>query len=396
MTDFIVKKFVKNYEDVSAPKVRTEYGTIASIVGILCNVLLFATKFFVGLFMKSIAITADAFNNLSDAASSVISLIGVKLASKPADEEHPFGHGRMEYIAAFVVAFLVLQVGFSLFKGSIEKIRTPEELTFEIVPMLILACSVLLKLWLYFFNHKIGKRIDSQVLLAASVDCLGDVVITIVNIAAIMFFVFTGWNIDAYAGILVSLVVMWAGIGIAKDTIAPLLGEAIDPELGKAIADMVESYEGVVGTHDLVVHNYGPNQSMASIHAEVPRDVDIEVSHEIIDKIEREVSKELNVLLVIHMDPVEVHDETIVGTRNQVEQVVTELDSQIGIHDFRMVKGKNQTNLIFDIVIPFGYGKERQKELLKNIRTRMQKVDSTYQCVIHVDHSYIANQEPEK
>lgn len=390
MTEFLVRKFVRDYEKIEDKDVRTQYGVLSSFVGIFCNVLLFAAKIFIGFLMNSIAVMADAFNNLSDAASSVISFVGVKMANKPADKEHPFGHGRMEYVAAFVVAFLVIQVGFSFFKSSIGKIGNPDELTFQLIPFLILVLSVAVKLWMGLFNQKLGRRIDSKVMLAASADSMGDVLTTSVTIIAILVSHFAGLNVDAYAGIIVSLIVMWAGVSIAKDTLEPLIGEAVDPELYEKITSMVEAYDGIEGTHDLIVHNYGPNQSMASIHAEVPRDVDIEESHEIIDRIEREVSRKLGIFLVIHMDPVEVRDEHIIQVRTQVEDVVHILDSRMSIHDFRMVQGKEQINLIFDMVVPYEFDQEMEDEYRLKVMSLLQQIDPRYQCVITVDKSFVA------
>lgn len=390
MTQLLVKKFIKNYQDYQDPQVRTQYGILSSVVGILCNLLLFGVKIIIGLLMHSIAVMADAFNNLSDAASSVISFVGVKMASKPADHEHPFGHGRMEYIAAFIVAFLVIQVGFSFLKNSIGKITNPEDITFQLIPFLILILSVAVKLWMAVFNRTLGRKIDSKVMKATAADSLGDVLTTSVTIAAILIFRIAGINVDAYAGIIVSLIVMWAGIGIARDTLEPLIGEAVDPELYGEITELVESYDGIEGTHDLIVHNYGPNQSMASIHAEVPRDVDIEESHEIIDRIEREVSKELGIFLVIHMDPVEVRDEHVLRVRKDVEETVTAIDQRLSIHDFRMVSGKKQINLIFDLVVPYEYDEKDQDALRLRVLENMQKVDPRYQCVITIDKSFVA------
>ena len=355
MTEFLIRKLIKNSENVQDVQVRTRYGVVASTVGIICNVLLFAGKFLAGVVMHSIAVTADAFNNLSDAASSIISFVGMKMASKPADKNHPFGHGRIEYIAAFIVAFLVIEVGFTFFKSSIQKIIHPEAIAFELVPFIILGVSVLVKIWLGMFNKKLGGKINSKVLEATAADCIGDVAVTAATMAAILVGLFFKINIDGIAGLLVSLVVMWAGINIAKDTLEPLIGEAIDPELCEQIITMVEGYDGILGTHDLIVHNYGPNKSMASVHAEVPRDVDIETSHEIIDRIEREVSKKLGIFLVIHMDPVETRDQELLKAKKQVHQVLAGIDEQITFHDFRMVKGDDQINLIFDLVVPREY-----------------------------------------
>ncbi|MBS6196530.1 MAG: cation transporter [Clostridiales bacterium] len=390
MTEFLVRKFVKNYEMTDDVQVRTAYGILSSMVGIFCNVLLFGVKLAIGILMHSIAVMADAFNNLSDAASSIISFVGVKMAEKPADEEHPFGHGRIEYIAALVVSFLVIQVGFTLFKSSFGKLKNPEELSFELIPFLILIVSVGVKLWMGLFNKKLGRRIDSKVMLATSADSMGDVVTTSATILSILVCRVTGVNIDAIAGLLVSLLVVWAGIGIAKDTLEPLIGQGADPELARKIREMVEGYPGINGTHDLIVHNYGPSRSMASIHAEVPRDTDIEVSHEIIDRIEREVSKELGIFLVIHMDPVEVRDERVLSVKNELEKVLRENDPEVTFHDFRMVWGEKQINLIFDVLVPFCYDGDAQKNLKKNIRSRMKEIDPRFECVITIDKSYIA------
>lgn len=390
MTEYLVRRFVKNYKDTENIQVRTAYGVLSSIVGILCNVFLFGAKITIGVLMHSISVMADGFNNLSDAASSIISFIGVKMAEKPADEEHPFGHGRIEYIAALVVSFLVIEVGITFFKSSAEKLRNPEEITFELVPFLILVLSVGVKLWMAFFNRKLGKRIDSKVMLATSADSMGDVITTSTTILSILVCTFIGWNIDAAAGLIVSLIVIWAGIGIARDTLEPLIGQAGDPELAKKIRQEVESYSGIEGTHDLIVHNYGPNRSMASIHAEVPRDVDIEVSHEIIDRIEREVTKKLGVFLVIHMDPVEVRDERVLAVKVRLGQVLKELDEEATFHDFRMVWGEKRINLIFDVMVPFSYDKDQQKKLEEQISWRMARLDSRYQCIITIEKGYIA------
>lgn len=391
MTEFLVRHFVKNHEDVEKVSVRTAYGVLASVVGIFCNVLLFVVKGAVGFFLHSVSVMADAFNNLSDAGSSIVGLVGVRMASKPADEEHPFGHGRIEYIAALVVSFLVLQVGFTFLKDSIRKIQNPEELKFQAVSVIILVLSIGVKLWMGMFNKKLGKKIDSKVMMATATDAMGDVVTTTATIASVLFFKITGINIDGIVGIGVSLVVMWAGIGIAKDTLEPLIGEAVAPEEYVRISRFVEKYEGIVGSHDLIVHNYGPGRSMASIHAEVPNDVDIEVSHEIIDRIERDAAKRLGIFLVIHMDPVETKDAHVLEVRHQVEQILDAVDFRVSIHDFRMVDGKEQINLIFDMVVPFEYSTQKQNELKMTLRKLLQMADKRYQCVITIERSYVAS-----
>lgn len=390
MTDFLVKHFVKDYEDIEKMSVRTAYGVLASIVGIFCNVLLFVAKFIIGSWTRSISVIADGFNNLSDAGSSIISFVGVKMASKPADEEHPFGHGRMEYIAALVVSFLVIEVGLSFLRDSIGNISEPRELQFHMVSVVVLLLSIGVKLWLGFFNKRLGKRIDSKVMMATAADAMGDVITTSATILSILVFKFAGINIDSFVGIGVSLVVMWAGVGIAKDTLEPLLGEAVPKDVYEKITMFVESYEGVCGTHDLIVHNYGPGRSMASVHAEVPNSVDIEISHEIIDKIERDVLKELGIYLVIHMDPIELNNEQLEIAKKHVVDELSQMDTSLSIHDFRMVDGANQINLIFDLVVPTSYNKEKRKELCQTLRRRMHEVDARYQCVIQVENSFIA------
>ncbi len=393
MIQFLVRRFVKNHEDTENSDVRTAYGILSSVVGIFCNVLLFAVKMIIGTFMGSMAVMADAFNNLSDAASSVIGFVGVKMANKPADKDHPFGHGRMEYIAALIVSFLVIEVGITFFKSSIEKIRNPEDLAFSWISFIILALSVGVKLWLSVFNRSLGRRIDSKVMLATAADSMGDVITTTATLVSIIVCRFSGFNIDGVVGLIVSIVVILSGISIARDTLEPLIGEGTDPKLCAEIRELVESYEGIVGSHDLIVHNYGPGRSMASIHAEVPRDVDIETSHEIIDKAEREVSKKLGIFLVIHMDPVEVHDARVLAIKEKLGRVLHALDDQLTFHDFRVVFGKQQINLIFDLVVPFTYKEEDEVKLSQQVMALMQEVDARYQCVITMDRSFVAEGE---
>lgn len=391
MTDFLVKHFIKEYEHTEKVSVRTAYGVLASIVGIFCNILLFIVKFIVGLTVHSVSVMADAFNNLSDAGSSLISFVGVKIASKPADEEHPFGHGRMEYISALVVSFLVLEVGFTFLKDSIHKIKSPEILNFQMVSILILILSIGVKLWLGLFNRKLGRKIDSKVMIAMFTDSMGDVLTTSATILSLLFFHFTKINIDGFIGIGVALVVMWAGIGIAKDTLEPLLGEAVDPENYKRIKNFVESYDGIIGSHDLIVHNYGPNRSMASIHAEVPNNADITESHEIIDRIERDAIENLGIFLVVHMDPIEIEDEHVLNIQNATVSLIQEIDPACSIHDFRVVDGKHQINLIFDLVVPRDYTKEKQNEVERLLCEKLKEQDTRYEFVITVEHSFVSS-----
>lgn len=392
MIDFLVHKFVKDYENTENAQVRTSYGVMASVAGIFCNILLFAGKLAVGLVLHSVSVLADAFNNLSDAASSVVGFVGVKMASKPADQDHPFGHGRIEYIAALIVSFLVIEVGLSFLKTAVGKIREPEELAFNMVSVLVLLASVGVKLWMAYFNRKLGKRIHSNVMLATATDAMGDVVTTTATILSLLFWRFTGINIDGFVGVAVALVVMWAGVEIARDTLEPLIGEAVDPELYRQIMEFVEGYEGILGSHDLIVHNYGPTRSLASIHAEVPNDVSIEISHEIIDRIEREAAKKLGIFLVIHMDPVEVRDDRVAVIRDKVTTVLKELDDRLTLHDFRMVDGEQQINLIFDVVVPYAYQGEEQNRLQLEIIERVNMLDSRYQCVMTLEKAYVAGE----
>lgn len=390
MTEFLVSKFIKDSANIESTEVRTRYGMLASVVGIFCNVLLFSVKLAIGLILSSLAVTADAFNNLSDAASSIISFVGVKMAGKPADAEHPFGHGRIEYIAALIVSFLVIEVGFTFFKSSISKIMHPEEITFDPVPFIILILSILVKLWMAFFNNKLGKRIDSKVMLATAADSLSDVITTSATVISIVICHFTSINVDAIAGLIVSGIVIWSGVSIAKDTLEPLIGQRVPSELYQKITDMVESYEGIVGAHDLIVHNYGPNRSMATIHAEVPNDVSIEASHEIIDRIERDAKKELNILLVIHMDPVEMRDEEVLELRDKTSHIVHALDPELHFHDFRVLKENEQKNLIFDLVVPDSYTEKDANRVMHQLIALLHEMEKNVDCIITLDRSFEA------
>ena len=390
MTEFLVNKFIKDSANIESTEVRTRYGMLASVVGIFCNVLLFSVKLAIGLILSSLAVTADAFNNLSDAASSIISFVGEKMAVKPADAEHPFGHGRIEYIAALIVSFLVIEVGFTFFKSSISKIMHPEEITFDPVPFIILILSILVKLWMAFFNNKLGKRIDSKVMLATAADSLGDVITTSATVISIVICHFTSINVDAIAGLIVSGIVIWSGVSIAKDTLEPLIGQRVPSELYQKITDMVESYEGIVGAHDLIVHNYGPNRSMATIHAEVPNDVSIEASHEIIDRIERDAKKKLNILLVIHMDPIEMRDEEVLELRDKTSHIVHALDPELHFHDFRVLKENEKKNLVFDLVVPDSYTEKDANRVMHQLIALLHEIEKNVDCIITLDRSFEA------
>lgn len=389
MTEFLVRTFVKNYKNTKDIQVRTSYGVMVSVVGILCNILLFGAKIFAGLLVNSISVMADAFNNLSDAASSIIGFVGVRMAGKPADEDHPFGHGRVEYIAAFIVAFMVIQVGFSLFKTSFGKVMNPEEMSFQAVTVVILILSVFVKLWLGFFNRKLGERIQSSVMKATAADSLGDVVTTTATILSVAVYGIWGLNIDGIVGLIVSVAVMLAGVKIAKETLTPLIGEPIDPKLYLEITEFVESYEGIIGSHDLIVHNYGPSRSMASIHAEVPNDVNVEISHEVVDRIEREALKKFGIFLVIHMDPVETKNSRVMEFGSMLENVIHGVDPRISFHDFRLIDGQEQINLIFDLVFPREYDKKKRERLKEEIIKKVTETDNRC-CLVMTEESGFA------
>lgn len=392
MTEFLVRRFVKDYNQTKRAKVRTAYGVLASGVGICCNLFLFLIKLFLGIFLNSISVISDAFNNLSDAASSIISFIGVKMAERPADKDHPFGHGRMEYVAALIVSFLVIEVGWTFMKSSFHKIRNPQELGFHMISLIILVLSIGVKLWLALFNKKLGKRIGSKVMEATAADSMGDVLVTSATVVSVALYGTLGINIDGLIGIAVSVAVILAGIGIARDTLKPLIGEAIDPSLYRKIKKFVESYGGILGTHDLLVHSYGPSTNMASIHAEVDAHGSMEEIHEVIDQIEREAKEQLGVLLVIHMDPVEQEDPACVECRREVLEILDELDGRITLHDFRMVNERDRLQLFFDIMVPYEIEDAGIGHITGELEKRLKDYDSRIECVITIDKSYVGGE----
>ena len=387
LSNFLIKKFIKNNDDINDNKVRIAYGNLGGTVGIIINTLLFLIKLFVGLFAGSIAIIADAFNNLSDAASSIITIIGFKMANKPADAEHPFGHGRIEYLSALVVSFMVMLVGFQFVKTSFSKILNPEAVTFEIVPFILLLISIGFKIWLSKFNKDLGNKINSSALKAAGTDALGDVFTSTTVVISFFASNFTSFPIDGYMGVIVSLFILYAGFSLVKDTISPLLGESPDEELVKSIKQGVLSYENIIGVHDLIIHNYGVGKCMASIHAEIPSNVDLITIHEIIDTAEREISKKLNIYLVIHMDPMCIHDEKVNGIKKEVQDILLKYESIKSMHDFRITEGNDKINIIFDVEVD-AYDintKEKENKLRCDIQKDIKNLDSLYNCVITID-----------
>ncbi|MBE6052392.1 MAG: cation transporter [Clostridium sartagoforme] len=388
---FLVNKFIKNNEDIKNPKVRNSYGTLGGIVGIVINFILFLIKFFVGMIVGSIAISADAFNNLSDAGSSIITIIGFKMASKPADAEHPFGHGRIEYLSALLVAFLVMLVGVQFIKSSIERILNPTPVTFDLVPFILLLVSIGFKVWLSSFNRFVGNKINSSALKAAATDALGDVFTSSTVVISFLFAKFTSFPLDGYIGVFVALAILYAGFGLVKETLNPLLGEAPDPEMVNEICEKVLSYPLISGVHDLIIHNYGPGRIIASLHAEIPADKNIMEIHNVIDMAEREVSRDLNIHLVIHMDPICVITEEIKETWSYVETVLRRYPVIKSMHDFRIVGEGDTKNLIFDIVVsPSLSGKKKEKEkMLYDIKASIKKEHPQYNSIITVDYDFM-------
>lgn len=388
MISLLTKLFIKNREDCASPQVRQAYGVLCGIMGIIFNVLLFSGKFLAGMLSNSIAITADAFNNLSDAGSSIITLIGFKMAGQKPDPDHPFGHGRIEYISGLLVSIIILIMAFELMKSSVLKILRPEEMTFSPLIVVILAVSIAVKCYMAFYNHKIGRRINSAAMQATATDSMSDSLATAAVLLCTLVSHFTGLHIDGYCGILVGLFICYAGITAAKDTISPLLGQSPDKEFVGQIQDTVMSYDQVLGIHDLIVHNYGPGRILISLHAEVPSDGELLALHDMIDLIERDLRDRLHCEAVIHMDPVCVGDEETARLKNLTTGYLKEIDPSLTLHDFRIVQGPTHTNIIFDIVVPYRF--PMSDEDIKDAVTRRIQVDyPNYFTVIEVDKTYI-------
>ena len=389
MVRLLVKLFVKNSEKTDDPDVREAYGTLAGTLGIALNLLLFAAKYIAGTLAASIAVMSDAFNNLSDAGSSLITLFGFKLAGRKPHSNHPFGHGRWEYIAGLIVSLLIIMMGFTLAKESVTKIFRPEDVEFNRLSAGILAVSVLVKLYMNFYNRSLGKKINSVAMLATATDSLSDAVATSVVLLSMVVAKLTGLRIDGYAGTLVALMILWAGVKAARDTISPLLGVPPEPALIAKICDIVRSYDIVTGIHDLVIHDYGAGRRMISLHAEVPADGDIMETHDAIDRIERELAEKLNCHAVIHMDPVATDDELVRATCGRVlEAIHRNLGDDISIHDFRMVPGPTHTNVIFDAVLSLDR-KMDADETKRQIEQIVREMDGNYNAVVNIDISYV-------
>ncbi len=387
MITFLSHIFIKNKEDSSDPKVRQAYGMLCGCAGILFNLLLFAGKFIAGALSHSIAITADAFNNLSDAGSSIITLIGFKMAGQKPDPDHPFGHGRIEYISGFLVSIIILVMGFELLKSSVQKILHPEELLFSPLVLGILICSIFVKCYMAFYNYRIGQKISSSAMKATATDSLSDTVSTAVVLLSTLVSHFTGLQIDGYCGVLVGCFVCYAGYNAAKDTISPLLGQAPEPEFVQQIHDIVLSYDQVLGIHDLIVHNYGPGRVLISLHAEVPAEGDLITLHDMIDLIEHRLRDTLHCSAVIHMDPVSVGDEETALLKDYVTAYLLTLDERLSVHDFRLVKGVTHTNVIFDISAPFDL-KFSDDQLITAVLSKLKEKNPGYNGIIVIDRQY--------
>lgn len=388
MSSLLLKLFVKDYKDVKNPLVREKYGTLSGIVGIVLNIILCIGKFIIGSLTGSIAITADAFNNLSDAGSSIVTLFGFKLSAKKPDKDHPFGHGRYEYIAALIVAFLVIHTSIDLIGDAINKIKEPTGIDFTIPAVIVLVLSILGKLWLALFNKKLGKRINSPAMTAVVKDSIGDIIATSAALIALVGSRITSFNLDGWLGLVVAFFVLYAGYGILKDTVSPLLGEPPEKEIVGELVKFVCDRENVMGTHDLVLHNYGANSIFGSIHVEVPADADFVKMHDMSDVIELEVYAKFGIHLVVHLDPLVFDDERINALKNIANKSLKEIDSRLSLHDFRVVDGPTHTNLIFDTVIPHEF-KLSNDVLVQKISENIRQTNPECFIVTNIEYNYL-------
>jgi len=387
MTDLLIRLFIKNKDDINDVKVRTAYGTLSGSVGIVVNILLSIAKLIIGSITHSITITGDALNNLSDAGSSTISLLGFRIASKPADKEHPYGHGRIEYICGLGVSVIIMFMGFELIKSSIGKIIEPQAPEFNYAAIIVLVLSIFGKLWLALFNRKIGKAISSDTVDAVVKDSLSDMAATAVSIISLVLSRYFDMPFDGIFGVVVSLFVIWAGIGVFRATTASLLGQPPEESTVKMLEEKIMSYDGVFGVHDLIVHDYGPGRCFVTAHAEVPSTADIMESHDLMDVIEQEIRNDTGYIITLHMDPIVMDDEKTNAAREMVSEIVKEIDSSLSIHDFRMVSGPHHTNLIFDVVLPFSC-KIDSSDVIDMINKRLSALEKNYYAVVTVDRNY--------
>ena len=387
MTNFLLRHFVKDYENTKDNAVRERYGYLSSAVGLVCNLLLFVVKLIMGTLTGSIAITADAFNNLSDMGSCTVTFVGFRMASRPADEDHPFGHGRIEYISGLIISFFIMLVGVEIVKSSIDKIFAPEPVEFSFVALAALLVSIGVKLWMGRFNGVLGRRIDSAAMRASATDSISDCVSTGATALGLVLSLWLPFSIDGYLGVAVGCFVLYSGFGIAKDTVGQLLGGRPDPELVRAATDILMSYDIVQGVHDLIIHSYGPGRAMGSAHVEIPENYNLLKAHDIIDNAEKEIQSKLHMPFTIHLDPVATDSPEVNSMRLEVERIVAEVSPKLSIHDFRMVVGDTHTNLIFDVLVPFDCT-EKNVTLKKRIDEKVSQLGEHYFTVITFDRSY--------
>lgn len=387
MTNFLVKRFIKDHDKTEDIKVREKYGMLSSAVGVICNIFLFALKYIMGTISNSISVISDAFNNLSDCASCIVTLFGYKLAAKPADKDHPFGHGRMEYLTSLSIAVVIIVVGLELLKDSVLKIMHPEQVKFSIIVLISLVVSVAVKLWMSLFNTKLGNRINSTVMLATAKDSKSDVLATVVVIIALVASVFTDLPVDGAMGVIVSAFVLKSGYDIVRDTVDELLGKPADQQIIDDINNLIKENVKIIGIHDMLIHNYGPGNMIGSCHVEVRSDEDFTQIHDIVDGIERRIHKELNILMTIHMDPIEVDNEQVNHCKNKVRAIIKSLDERLHIHDFRLVTGETHTNVIFDLVVPYDC-KYTDQQLKNFIDNGLEAEDTDYYTVITFDREF--------
>lgn len=387
MTKLLIKLFIKN-ADATTPKGRELFGRLAGAVGIICNLILSVMKLIIGTVTNSVSITADATNNISDAGSSIVTLVGFRLSGKPADKDHPYGHARIEYISSLIISFIILLIGCSIFKESVIKIFKPEESLFNIATVIILVASILVKLWLSVFNTYLGKQIDSKALEATAIDSRNDVITTTAVLIASVISHFTGFNLDGYMGVIVSIFILISGINLVKETLNPLLGQPPTKEMFESIEKKILSYDNVLGVHDLMVHSYGPNTYFASAHIEMDAKIDVLVCHDIMDQIERDFKSDLNIHLVVHLDPTILDSPEINELKEMVNDIICEIDRELTFHDFRVVMGEENKNVLFDVVVPPEY-KYSDEELEKMITKRITEMSNgKIFTVLVVDHSY--------
>lgn len=389
MTNLLMKLFIKNKNQNEDTQIRAQAGTLSSLTGIVCNLILFVVKLWMGMLANSIAITSDAFNNLSDSASCIVTLFGYKMAAKPADKDHPFGHGRIEYLTSLILASVILVVGVELFRNSIDKVLDPESIHFSWFVLISLIASVGVKLWMSLFNKTLGKKFNSSVMLATSQDSLNDVIATSATIISLIASNFVSWPVDGLMGVVVSIFILVSGIGIIKDTIGELLGQPADPQLVDKIRELMMEKEEILGIHDMIIHSYGPGNMIGSAHAEVNSKADLLITHDAIDEVEKRIAKQLHVMMTIHLDPIVTDDQETKEAKTLIQTILTGIDERLSFHDFRMVTGPTHTNLIFDVLVPFEY-KGSFEEIRKAIEEALFLQQENWYTVITFDRSFTA------